>query len=163
MSDRPRVPHTIRDPNFAERVRESFARQIAMSTLGAEFESVTPGRVTACFPYHPRLVQQHGFLHAGVGTAVVDSCCGYSALTLMEPGAAVLAVEFKVQLLAPARGAWFRAVGNVLRPGKTITAVHGTLWAYTSRAACDADTDGELVLNFTGTMMAVRDKPALVD
>jgi acyl-coenzyme A thioesterase PaaI-like protein len=77
----------------------------------------------------------------------------------MEPGAAVLSVEFKVHLLAPARGAWFRALGRVVRAGRTLTVVSGELRA----GAHDAAGDGELVALLTGTMMAVRGRPELVD
>ena len=85
-----------RDPDFERRVRASFARQAAMRTLGATLERVVPGEVDLALSFRADLTQQHGFLHAGVVTAVVDSACGYAALSLMEPGAAVLSVEFKV-------------------------------------------------------------------
>ncbi len=78
----------------------------------------------------------------------------------MEPGAAVLSVEFKVQLLAPARGAWFRALGRVVRAGRTLTVVAGEVRAYARR---EATGDGELVALLAGTMMAVRDRPGLRD
>jgi uncharacterized protein (TIGR00369 family) len=131
-----------------------------MGTLGAVLERVAPGEVDVALGFRTELTQQHGFLHAGVVTAVVDSACGYAALSLMEPGAAVLTVEFKVQLLAPARGAWFRALGRVIRAGRTLTVVTGELRAYPHE---DAPGDGELVALLTGTMMAVRDRPALRD
>ena len=142
-----------RDPDFDRRVRASFARQAAMYTLGAALERVAPGEVELSLPFRADLTQQHGFLHAGIVTAVVDSACGYAALTLMEPGAAVLSVEFKVQLLAPARGTAFRAVGRVVRAGRTLTVVAGELRA----------DDGDAVALLNGTMMAVRDRPGLAD
>jgi uncharacterized protein (TIGR00369 family) len=153
-----------RDPQFERRVRASFARQAAMATLGATIDRVAPGEVALGLAFDPRLTQQHGFLHAGVIASVVDSACGYAALSLMEPGAAVLSVEFKVNLLAPARGRWFRAVGRVVRAGRTVTVVSGELRAYDSEAAAASDPDaGILVAMLTGTMMAVRDRPELVD
>ena len=142
-----------RDPDFERRVRASFARQAAMHTLGAAIERVAPGEVELSLPFRDDLTQQHGFLHAGVVTVVVDSACGYAALTLMEPGAAVLSVEFKVQLLAPARGASFRALGRVVRAGRTLSVVTGELRA----------DGGEAVAMLTGTMMSVRDRPGLAD
>lgn len=131
-----------------------------MATLGAELERVAPGEVDVTLRFRPELTQQHGFLHAGVVTMVVDSACGYAALTLMEPGAAVLSVEFKVQLLAPARGACFRALGRVVRAGRTLTVVAGELRAFPRD---DASGEGELVALLTGTMMTVRDRPELRD
>lgn len=151
-----------RDPDFERRVRESFARQAVMHTLGATIERVTPGEVVLALPFRADLTQQHGFLHAGVAAAVLDSAAGYAALTLMDPGAAVLSIEFKVQLLAPARGAWFRAIGRVVRAGRTINVVAAELHAYASNPA-DASSEGNVVTLLNGTMMTVRDRPGLTD
>jgi len=149
-----------RHPDFERRVRTSFAKQAAMRTIGASLEGVTPGEVCVTMPFQADLTQQHGFVHAGVVTALVDSACGYAALSLMEAGAAVLSVEFKVQLLAPARGAWFRARGRVVRAGRTLTVVAGELHAYARENARENET---LVALLNGTMMTVRDRPGLND
>ncbi|HMF42070.1 MAG TPA: PaaI family thioesterase [Polyangia bacterium] len=149
--------HTPRDPDFERRVRASFGRQAAMATLGATLARVAPGHVVVELPFRPELTQQHGFLHAGIVTSVMDSACGYAALSLMDRDAAVLSVEFKVNLLVPARGSLFRASANVVRAGRTLTVVSGEL-----RAVENAG-DGTLVAMMTGTMMAVRDRPDLVD
>jgi uncharacterized protein (TIGR00369 family) len=161
------VTHTPRDPDFERRVRESFARQAAMQTLGITLARVSPGEVVLELPFRDDLTQQHGFLHAGVVTSAMDSACGYSALTLMEPGAAVLSVEFKVNLLAPARGRQFRAIGRVVRAGRTITVTSGELWAFEADDVAESDVNtgssGALVAVLTGTMMAVRNRAGLVD
>ena len=149
-----------RDPDFDRRVRSSFAKQAAMACLGIALERVAPGEVDLTLPFRADLTQQHGFLHAGVVTAAMDSACGYAALSLMEPEAAVLSVEFKVQLLAPARGAWFRASGRVVRAGRTLTVVAGELRAFSGEESAG---DGELVALLAGTMMSVRDRPSLRD
>jgi uncharacterized protein (TIGR00369 family) len=152
-----------RDPEFEHRVRASFARQAAMRLLGVTMERVTAGAVELTLPFRADLTQQHGFLHAGIVAAVVDSACGYAALSLMEPGVAVLSVEFKVQLLAPARGSWFRARGQVVRAGRTLSVVTGEMRAF-ARESDDADVgEGEIVTLLTGTMMAVRGRPELAD
>ena len=93
-----------RDPNYEQRVRESFARQGLLATFAAELRSIKPGAVEIGVPFAPGLTQQDEFFHAGVGIAILDSACGYSALTLMAPGMRVLTVELKVNLLAPAVG-----------------------------------------------------------
>ena len=139
------------DPAFEARVRASFARQIFMATLGARLTSVEPGQVTIELPFRPDLTQQHGFLHAGVVTSLVDSACGYAALSVMEPGAAVLSVEFKVNLLKPATGTLFRATGKVIRAGRTLTVCSGELEALGQPPA--------LVAVMQATMMTVRDQP----
>jgi len=117
----------IRDPNYAARVRASFAKQQFMATLGASMTTVRPGEVIIELPFRADLTQQHGFLHAGVVTSVIDSACGYAALTLMPPGMEVLSVEFKVNLLAPAHGSAFQAHGRVVRAGRTLTVCTGEL------------------------------------
>jgi uncharacterized protein (TIGR00369 family) len=150
------MPPVVRDPEFGARVRDSFAKQQFMATLGARLELVAPGEVRISLPYRADLTQQHGFLHAGAVTSVVDSACGYAALTLMEPGAAVLSVEFKVNLLAPAAGKEFLAIGKVVRAGRTITVCSGEL-----RAVDDGRETVIAILQ--GTMMAVRDTPGLID
>jgi uncharacterized protein (TIGR00369 family) len=103
------------------RVRQSFDRQGYMATIGAELIHVAPGEVDIGVPFSERLTQQHGFLHAGVVAGVSDSACGYAALTTMEPGAEVLTVEFKINLLAPAAGERLVARGRVVRAGRTLT------------------------------------------
>jgi uncharacterized protein (TIGR00369 family) len=122
--------HEARDPDYERKVRDSFARQAAMRTFGARLLRVAPGEVDIELPFAPELTQQNGFLHAGVVTAVVDSACGYAAHSLMAPGADVLSVEFKVNLLAPALGERFVARGRVLRGGRTLTVCTGDLFAF---------------------------------
>ena len=152
-----------RDPDFERRVRASFARQAAMRMLGVTMERVIPGEVELALPFRADLTQQHGFLHAGIVAAVVDSACGYAALSLMEPGVAVLSVEFKVQLLAPARGAWFRARGRVVRAGRTLSVVTGEMRAFANAPGDAESSEGEVVTLLNGTMMTVRGRPDLAD
>ncbi len=142
---------TPQDPAFESRVRASFDRQKFMATIGARLARVAPGEVDIELAVGEHLVQQHGFVHAGVLASAADSACGYAALSLMPPGAAVLSVEFKVNLLAPAAGDRLVARGRVIRSGKTITVCWGDVIAYTN--------DGErTVATLVGTMMTVRDR-----
>lgn len=124
--------------------------------LGASLSRVEPGEVEIRLPFRGELTQQHGTLHAGALTSLVDSACGYAALSLMEPGAGVVSVEFKVNLLAPGAGHEFMATGRVVRAGRTLTVCAGEV-----RALRD---DGEtLVALMQATMMSVRDRKGLVD
>ncbi|MDO8890077.1 MAG: PaaI family thioesterase [Hydrogenophaga sp.] len=118
-----------RNPDFDARVRESFARQAAMRTLGATLAVVKPGRVEITLPWAEPLTQQHGFLHAGMVATGLDSACGYAGFTLMAADAAVLTIEFKINLLAPAQGQSFRMVGTVVKPGRTVTVCEGHAYA----------------------------------
>ena len=130
-------------------MRESFARQQFMATIGAELVRVAPGEVDIALQPDPRLTQQHGFLHAGVVVAAIDSACGYAALTLMEEAADVLTVELKVNLLAPATGELLLARGRVLRSGRTLTVCTG-------EAVTVADGAETAAATLLTTMMAVR-------
>jgi uncharacterized protein (TIGR00369 family) len=118
-----------KDPDYAARVRASFARQAAMKTIGATLVSVEPGVVVIELPWAQELTQQHGFLHAGMVATALDSACGYAAFSLMPVGAAVLTIEYKVNLLAPAQGPRFRMIGEVVKPGRTITVAEGRAYA----------------------------------
>jgi len=118
-----------KDPAFEARVRESFARQSHMATLGVTIERLAPGEVDLALPFDPRFCQQNGFLHAGVIASLADSASGYAASTLAPPDTDVLAVEFKINLLAPARGERFLARARVLRAGRTLTVCHVDVYA----------------------------------
>ncbi|WP_372662674.1 PaaI family thioesterase [Hydrogenophaga sp.] len=118
-----------RDPDYAQRVRSSFERQAAMRTLGASLTEVLPGRVAIELPWAEALTQQHGFLHAGMVATALDSACGYAGFSLMNTDAAVLTIEFKINLLAPAQGERFRMVGTVIKPGRTVTVCEGHAYA----------------------------------
>ena len=142
------------------RIAASFERQAIMATIGASLARVAPGEVDIALPFRADLTQQHGFLHAGIVATIVDSACGYAALSMMEPGTAVLSVEFKVNLLAPARGVRFLACGRVVRAGRPVTVVSGELRAFD---ADNAPAGGTVVAIMTGTMMTVRDRPGLSD
>jgi uncharacterized protein (TIGR00369 family) len=138
------------------RVRKSFDKQAFMVTLGATLSRVTRGEVTIELPYRGDLTQQHGFLHAGVVTSIVDSACGYAALSVMPEGAAVLSVEFKLNLLAPAQGERFAARARVLKAGRTLVVTAGDVFAVTGG-------EEKLVATMLATMMTVRDRPGLQD
>ena len=123
------TPFEPQDPDFADRVRASFGRQAAMATLGATLAEVQAGRVAITLPWAAHLTQQHGFLHAGIVSTALDSACGYAALTLMPADKAVLTSEFKINLLAPAIGTHFEAMGKVLRAGRRVHVVQGEAYA----------------------------------
>ncbi len=143
-------------PGFEQRVRDSFARQAAMTTLGASLGAIEAGRVEVLMTHRAELTQQHGFVHAGMVAAALDSACGYAAFTLMPDDAAVLTIEFKINLLAPARGPRFRFEGVVVKPGRTINVVDGRA------LQSGADGAGEkLFATMTATVMTVLGRETL--
>ena len=142
------------DPEFEKKVIESFNRQEVMKTLNVTLLTVRPGEIELAFPFQQNLTQQHGFLHAGIVSTVLDSACGYAAFSLMPRKAAVLSIEFKVNLLSPAKGERFRAIGSVKKPGKTITVTGAELFSITG-------DEKKLVATMVGTMMAVYDREGI--
>lgn len=137
------------DPDYEARVRKSFARQTVMATIGAELTSVTPGIVEIEMPYSEALTQQHGYLHAGIISTALDSACGYAAFSMMPTDAAVLTIEFKVNLLAPGKGERFLFRGSVTKPGRTIIVADGQAYAFS------AEGEAKLIATMTGTMMTI--------
>ena len=140
-------PH---DPHYAQRTRESFARQPAMATLGVSVEEVGAGRVVLAMAHRADLTQQHGFLHAGMVATALDSACGYAAFTLMPVAAGVLTIEFKINLLAPARGPLMRFEGQVKKAGRTISVVEGKAWQH------EAGGPETLCATMTATVMTMQ-------
>lgn len=137
------------DADFAQRVRASFALQGAMATLGAQLVTVEPGRVLITLPHAAHISQQHGFVHAGMLAAVLDTACGYAASTLMPADAGVLTVEFKINLLAPARGPLLHCEGRVTKAGRTITVADGLAWQD------GADGRPQRVATLSATLMCI--------
>ena len=137
-----------KDPAYADRVRASFDRQDAMRTIGARLEEVEAGRVVIELPWAQALTQQHGFLHAGMVATALDSACGYAGFSLMPADAAVLTIEYKINLLAPAKGQRFRMEGIVIKPGRTVTVAEG-------RAYAIDDGREKLIATMGCTLMAV--------
>jgi uncharacterized protein (TIGR00369 family) len=145
------VSGTPADPNFEARVRASFAKQNFMATIGAEIVEVAAGKVSLRMKVQPDLTQQHGFVHAGALASLADSACGYAALSLMPADAAVLSVEFKTNMLSPAKGDAMIARAEVIKPGRTIMVCRADVFAITGK-------DEKLVAAMQGTMMVVRDR-----
>jgi uncharacterized protein (TIGR00369 family) len=145
------------DPAVEARVRASFARQTMPATLGATMVEVRPGRVVLEMPRDARFAQQFGYTHAGAVTALVDTACGYAALTRMAEDRKVLTVDFTANFLAPAAGECFRATGTVLRAGRTIVVTRGEVHAV------DAAGSVRLVAAMQATMMAVPPPPSRPD
>lgn len=111
------------------KVRDSFARQQAMVTIGASLVGLARGEAEIALPFDPKVTQQHGFVHGGVVAMIADSACGYAALSTMPREASVLTVEFKLNLLAPAKGERFVAAGRVVRPGRRLVVTLGEVFA----------------------------------
>src|SRR6266566_2430225 len=143
------------NPSFAEDVARSFAQQPIMNLIGPRLSLVEPGAVEITLPYRADLTQQHGYLHAGVVTTIADSACGYAAYSLMPAGSEVLSVEFKVNLLRPARGNEFLARAEVIKPGKTLTVVRADVFGLSGD-----ESQRVLIASILGTMFCVRNAAA---
>ena len=137
------------NPSFADEIKQSFAKQTIMGLIGAELTRVEPGVIEITLPYRADLAQQHGYLHAGIVTTIADSACGYAAYSLMPPNSEVLSVEFKVNLLRPAKGETFSAVAEVVKSGKTLTVVRADVFAIDREQR-------DLVATMLGTMICLN-------
>lgn len=136
------------DPQFEARVRSSFARQTLMQTIGAEMTKVAAGEVEIELAYRDDLAQQHGYLHAGVITAIVDSACGYAAMTLTRAVEDILTIEYKANFVAPATGEKMIARSRVLRAGRKVTVCAGDVFAL-------RDGEERLIATMLATMMTL--------
>ena len=140
--------HQPRDPEYHDKVVKSFNQQAVMGLVQATIESLKPGEIEIDFPYQASLTQQNGFIHAGILSTVMDSACGYAAYSLMPEDAAVLTVEFKINLLAPAKGERFRSIAVVKKSGRTLSFSEAELYAFSG-------DQRKLVATMSGTLMAV--------
>ena len=141
-----------KDPGFAARVRASFARQKAMDLIGARLTVVEPGYTEVALAYRPDLTQQKAYLHGGILGMIADSACGYAAYTLMPAHASLVTVEYKINILAPARGDVL-ARGEVIRPGRSLSVTRGDVF----------DAAGTRVATMQQTLMMLPDTPDAPD
>jgi len=142
-----------RNPDYRAIAADTFERQRAMRTLGISIARLEPGEVDLAMNYSPEFTQQNGFVHAGIITAGLDNACGIAAFTLMPAGSDILTVEFKTNLLAPARGERFAFRAVVVKPGRTLTICEG-------RAYAIQDGTETLIATMTGTLMALPRREA---
>jgi uncharacterized protein (TIGR00369 family) len=136
------------DPLFERRIRESFGRQKAMALIGARLVVVEPGYVEIALAYRDELTQQKGFVHGGILGMIADTACGYSAFSLMPAGCSLVTVEYKINILSPARRSLV-AKGQVVKPGRTLTVAHAEVYA----------DDGKHVATMQQTLMMLPDTP----
>jgi uncharacterized protein (TIGR00369 family) len=155
MSSAPDMKFLPKNPGYDARVRESFALQKVMATLGIKISRLSPGAIELTMPFSPAYTQQHGFMHAGIVTTALDSACGYAAFSLMPADAGVLTVEFKTSLMAPAQGQRFIFQARVIKPGKTLTFCEATALAK------NGDDDPRPIASMTATLMAIYDRPGI--
>jgi uncharacterized protein (TIGR00369 family) len=151
-----RVSAAPQDRDAEARVRDSFGKQTIMNTIGASVATVRRGEVEIVLPFSDKILQQHGFIHAGAVATIADSACGYAALSVMPADAAVLTTEFKINLLSPAKGERLRAVGRVVRAGKKLVITMGEVFAE------DAGQSKQVAL-ITASMMVVETGTGLKD
>ncbi|WP_065752008.1 PaaI family thioesterase [Bradyrhizobium paxllaeri] len=144
-----------KNPDYREIATATFNQQRAMKTLGISIARLEPGEVDLAMNYRDELTQQHGFIHAGIITAALDNACGIAAFTLMPAGAGILTVEFKTNLLAPARGERFTFRATVVKPGRTLTVCE-------ARAYAAHDGAETLIATMSGTLMALLPREGAV-
>jgi len=139
-----------RSPDYAERVRDSFARQPMMAHIGAELVALAPGYCEIALPYSRDLTQQHGYLHGGALATIADSVAGYAAFTLMAATDSPLTVEYKLNILRPGIGERFIARGRVIKPGRTLTVVNADVYAVEDGAETLCVTSLQTLMTLAG-------------
>ena len=137
-----------KNPDYRAIATVTFERQQAMRALGISISRIEAGEVDLSMSYSPAWTQQNGFVHAGIITAGLDTACGIAAFTLMPPGCDILTVEFKTNLLAPAKGERFAFRAHVVKLGRTLTVCE-------ARAFAQAGGSETLIATMTGTLMAL--------
>jgi uncharacterized protein (TIGR00369 family) len=142
------------NPDFRAAAVATFEAQPAMRTLGVRMVRLEPGEVELAMDHSPAYTQQHGFVHAGIITAALDNACGIAAFTLMPKDAGILTVEFKTNLLAPAKGERFLFRAAVIKPGRTLTVCE-------ARAFAEHQGMETLIATMTGTLMAMTPRKQL--
>jgi uncharacterized protein (TIGR00369 family) len=129
-----------------QHARDSFSRQKAMTLIGATLAALAPGESEIRLPYRDDLTQQKGFVHGGIIGMIADSAAGYAAYSLMPPSASLVTVEYKMNILAPARGSLV-AKGRVVKSGRTLTVARAEVYA----------EDGTHVASMQQTLMMLPD------
>ena len=143
----PAIRFEPQDLEFAVRVRASFARQRAMALIGATLTVVEPGFCEIELPWREDLTQQKGYVHGGIIGMIADSACGYAAYTLMPATASLVTVEYKINLMAPARQGLLVARGEVVKPGRTLSITSGEVYArHAGRSMLVAATQQTLMM-----------------
>ncbi len=137
-----------RNPDFETHVRQAFADQGLMRSFGAELTEVAPGRISVEQDFGDHLLQQHGGLHGGAIAALLDTACGFAAVTLLPAGKGITTIEFKTNFLSAGIGPCFRASAEVLKPGRTIVVAEGRIWSR-------REGGEKLVASMTATMMVI--------
>lgn len=135
-----------KNPDYRAAAIRTFRQQRAMETLGVTIARLELGEVDLAMDYSPEYTQQHGFIHAGIITAGLDNACGIAAFTLMPASSDILTVEFKANLLAPARGERFFFRAAVVKPGRTLTVCEAR--AYATHGGVET-----LIATMSGTLM----------
>ena len=146
------------DASVFDRIRGSFERQSAMTTIGARLTEARPGTVTIELPKGEHILQQNSFIHGGVLGMIADSACGYSALTLAPPDKTVLTSEYKINLLAPAVSDHYEAVGKVIRAGRRVVVVQGDVYGISADGR-----ERKHIAIMLATLMLVDKTPGMVD
>jgi len=141
-----------KDPDYEARVRASFRRQGAMALIGATLAELAPGYCAITLVPRPEVMQQHGYVHAGILSTMVDTAGGFAGFTLFPAESSVLTVEFKVNLLNPAQGQRMIAEGFVVKPGRTLVITRGEVHA-------ESGGSRTLVAIMQQTLMVMHGKP----
>lgn len=117
------------DQTIQDAVAKSFAGQGMIRALGMKLGHVGEGSVEIFLPNSDAVTQQHGFFHGGAIATLADDAAAFAAYTMMQDGRQPLTVEFKINFLAPAEGPQLRAIGTMLRAGRSVSHARADVFA----------------------------------
>jgi len=131
-----------------EELERIFAAAPFIRELGIRLAGIGPGTCHTELALEPRHLQQHGVVHAGVQATMADHSAGGAAATLAPEGSQVLTIEFKINLLRPARGKLLRCRASVLKPGSQVMVAESEVY-------CDDGEGVKLVSKLTASIAVV--------
>lgn len=135
--------------DFKKTIHDTFEKQQFLNFIGAKISVIEHGYCEMILPYRDELTQQNKFFHAGIVGTLADNAAGMAGFSTMEEGSSVLSVEYKVNLLAPAKGDLLIARAKVIKAGRTLTVCTADIFAKTGE-------EEKLCATATVTLMALK-------
>ena len=141
------------NPAFRETIIAHLEKQEFMKAIGASLTSIELGKVIAEIPLQLMHQQQIGLVHGGVTATIADIAAGFAGFTLVGPDEHTVTAEIKVSYLRPAKGILLRAVGSVMKQGRTMHFCEAHVYCINEHG------DEELIAHATTTMAIIKPKP----
>jgi len=117
------------------------------SWSGTEVIACKAGKAELRMPFRADMTQHHGFLHGGIIGFLSDNVSAWAASSVVGD---VLTAEYSVKLLAPGKGDYFVARGEVVKATRRLVAVESKVYAVTGEGE---DAEEKLIAMGTATIL----------